>query len=120
MINDTDIQPALTAEEWKHRTKRGSLENGGRQGEEAFVAADDRVVLVAEERQTSPTLVGPPLRHALAALALYGKSFGFTRADVKLIETLSDGIDRQPPGARGVFRAAQHLAARIAALLPPK
>ena len=73
--------------------------------------------------------IKPSLRHALAALCLYGQPFGFTQEDVDaLLSNLHDDdcgalwalydhectCHRSPTIAR-----LQSLAARIAALLPP-
>lgn len=57
-------------------------------------------------------------RHALAALALYGQPFGFTREDVDLVMEMMFNLSpiiRDP-----AFDAdARSLASRITALLPP-
>ena len=57
-------------------------------------------------------------RHALAALCLYGKPFGFTPEDVELLRNAA--LDADASDYRGADAAAfDDLAARIAALLPP-
>ena len=55
-------------------------------------------------------------RQAIAARALYGESFGFTRADVALLRVLADRDGETGAYTRSTIR---ELADRIAALLPP-
>lgn len=52
-------------------------------------------------------------RHALAALALHGQTFGFTREDVEALRSLSADLH---PNNEPFYS----LADRIAALLPPE
>lgn len=59
--------------------------------------------------------VHPDHRRALAALALDGQPYGFTREDVTLLAQLADNAIWKE-GVEG----AENLAARIAALLPPE
>jgi hypothetical protein len=101
-----DIMPALDAEEW--------LEYGA-----------DRTVLRDFAMGKRPW--GPRRRHsdedklhAVAAMALYGQPFGFTQADVQLLE--DEAVMHARRGAPSdLNRAAsiRALAQRIAALIPP-
>lgn len=72
-----------------------------------------------------------PAIHALAALALHGQPFGFSWADVALLERLADydhreaaclegHVDDFPEVADNREAHVRALAARIAALLPPE
>ena len=118
-----DITPALTPEEW------GALPepmlddlwvfadaNGGIYGGRAAITGDD---VPGNIRLDSPE---SPRPHAIAALALHGQPFGFTRADLRLLEEaetkLAGGVapeDYIPFAERvGMLRE------RIAALLPPE
>ena len=87
------MKPALTPEEWAHREKWGAIAVG---------SASD------------------PRPHALAALALHGQPFGFTREDVEWLREMVDS-DTNPETAPVEFNAmCLSLAARIEALLPPE
>lgn len=55
----------------------------------------------------------PTNQHGLAALALYGQPFGFTQADVDALLRIASDEPKLAPPLLG-------LAARIAALLPPR
>lgn len=114
------IPPALTAKEW--RTTRVDLAYGlwyatleAADSHDAYLAGTGEVEATGEpapwlmlySKSESPNAI-VFRRHALAALALHGQPFGFTRKDVALL------------------RAANHanvlnsLIARIEALLPPE
>lgn len=56
--------------------------------------------------------------HAVAALALYGQPFGFTREDVKLLRDEAEG--EWNGEQMDVGRRLLRLADRIEALLPPE
>jgi hypothetical protein len=56
-------------------------------------------------------------RHQLAAIALYGQPFGFTWEDVDLLRDYGSYFD---DGAERNIDELHSLAARIAALLPPR
>lgn len=116
MANDTKIRPALTAEEWPRLAYTAeSSDDRLSLSDDCVLDSDGGIVAYPEER------------HALAALALYGQPFGFTRADVDLLRELAnpmacgarrDGITDDAPAFQAAFRVA-NLADRIAALLPP-
>jgi len=85
------VQPALTAKEWVAFLPRDARRSA--------MGADD-----------------PAERHALAARALYGQPFGFTREDV---EWLEEGYTEcaHCNEARAWYAS---MADRVAALLPPE
>lgn len=88
----SDIEPALTAEEW-----------------EGFAAMADSEI----ERMPAHA------RHLHAALCLYGQRFGFTWEDVDGLRALAESLSGNiiNPGSVAPLR---NLADRIAALLPPR
>jgi hypothetical protein len=102
-----DALPALSAEEW--------IQYGA-----------NRTVLIDFASDKRPW--GPRRRftyeeklHAAAAMALYDQVFGFTHADLELL--LGQAVLHERHGtSEDVRRAARlrDLAARIAALLPPR
>jgi hypothetical protein len=74
-------------------------------------------------------MVEPKQSHKLAALALHGQPFGFTRGDVKALRFLAElWVEDEGPAGEGwrstellnAQSLAQSLAARIEALLPPE
>lgn len=101
------IAPALTPEEWrKLAVSRGGFYadlsgdwQNGIPTDTLFVGSPESAVAV------SP-------RHALAALALHGQPFGFTREDVANLRWVA--CQRMPRAA-----ALNQIADRIEALLPP-
>lgn len=93
------MKPALTPEEWAAAMMTGDpVDNPVDFGP----IVGDRVHIPDSER------------HFAAALCLYGKPFGFTRADVDFIRHASEVHDEEDCGFRN------SLADRIEALLPPK
>jgi hypothetical protein len=98
---DSEIRPALTAEEWK-------FELGSRERPPTHQPALSYSDHFTQERP-----------HAIAASLLYGQPFGFTWDDVDLLREMT--LVQAPAGS---FRAAcerrDSLADRIAALLPPR
>lgn len=108
------IAPALTAEEWAVRIAsdgwRGAIVDFGR------CACGSRMLA----NLLDPSLL-PQSRHQLAALALHGQPFGFTREDVVFLRRVAEdeytatGARLLPHGERLLA-----LAARIEALLPPE
>ena len=59
--------------------------------------------------------------HAVAAMALYGQKFGFTREDVQLLRTgLQSYASPGWGGEADRSHRLENLAQRIAALLPPE
>lgn len=103
----SEINPALTAEEWAHPSNATQL---GHACNEVFVGEGDTLDTVT--------------RHGLAALCLYGKPFGFTAEDVEILRLLGsidfDGLCMDDYlGRPGSEARVKSLADRIAALLPP-
>lgn len=101
-----EVKPALAAEEWANVCVEGECRNDA---------------LWEMTRGWDP--FDPDLRtvedlphHALAALALHGQPFGFTREDVAALQ-MAIGYD---PTTGHLSEALESLAARIAALLPPE
>lgn len=95
------IKPALTAEEW------GKLGTRDLDMYHYLVEWDGR-------------------EHMIAAVALYGQPFGFTREDVKRVRAAAQMLESLLPVAgisdervMGEVEQLRSLAARIEALLPP-
>lgn len=122
----SQIEPALTPEEWEKLFSEG---NDGELERERFsiwrydagdpfpVEVRIRSVEEEEHEYTSSgrkveyaSLYGQEL-HALAALALYGQRFGFTHEDVRILRDLAEELVRDD---------LHDLADRIEALLPPR
>lgn len=122
------MKPALTAEQWEARDYRQVARELDSWGKERTSESreDDSTEYVAKlgvsengsvivmNRSHDRVLVPPPARAALAAFALSGQPFGFTRADVTALERAAEAL---PEGATRT--ALGNLAQRIAALLPP-
>lgn len=103
---ETTMQPAATREEWVRGVTgpAGTVTIAGEvniANGSLFVGPDDMVFDGKE-------------RHALAAFALYGQPFGFTREDVEALR--AEAYARHDDDGK---RLAS-LADRIAALLPPE
>lgn len=98
-MESTQIKPALTKEEW------------------ARITPDTGII----QRQINGVTYGyyagttPEGRHAMAALALYGQPFGFTRKDVQNLRAGGEWV-RMDGLTADEFRKS--LADRIEALLP--
>lgn len=117
-MSDEAVTPALTAEEWGDSSgswiKRDAFElEWGNDGALDMYGPGFGFAFGPED---SGDL------HALAALALHGQPFGFTRGDVELVrDCIGMEWDR---GTRDqcdqMERRLESLAARIAALLPPE
>jgi hypothetical protein len=102
------VRPALTPEQWAAQLWESGSEDPIQSGPEGVFVGDCVSVGGVET---------PAARHAIAALALHGESFGFTWADVDLLRTLADNhADR----LEGYGVPHRDLADRIAALLPPR
>lgn len=99
------ITPALTPKEWK------SLDTA-----DAFVQDGDLVVRTGWGSEDGST---PVNQHALAALALHQQPFGFTRADVELLDEAWCAVMGYHSGSAENAARLQLLRDRIAALLPP-
>jgi hypothetical protein len=108
-MENTEIKPALTAEEWDGLLTRHH------EGDEAGYVRDDEEIQNGLEMELTAAADGQD-RHAAAALALYGQPFGFTREDVQLLQDVAYHLDhRQDQQAK-----LDSLAAHIEALLPPE
>lgn len=112
------VTPALTPEEWATKTRNGS--------DPAYFPV--RTIKLAEysdaegvwnsltlKGQGGAVLVNHPDLHALAALALHGQPFGFTREDVSDLLWIRGTHPDIDLGER-----MTSLANRIEALLPPE
>lgn len=107
----SEIEPALTPEEW--------VREGGLMDE-----------IQAREGWFEASVHEPADRHRIAALALHGQPFGFTWDDVAGLREITSAyiglIDQavaSPASIAGEETLAQQLRAladRIAALLPPR
>lgn len=121
--------PALTPEQWEARDVRQPARDldawAKQRGPEA--REDDATEYVAKlglaasgavivmNRAHDRVLVPPPARPVLAALALDGQPFGFTRDDVATVRRAAEH------GATTAdAEALRDLAARLEALLPPE
>jgi hypothetical protein len=114
--------PALTPEEWA-RARQDDLpqfEGGGR------VSTAIETAHLYSVRAWDLT---PGDCHALAALALHGQPFGFTREEVAAIMTCVDvtreacvdaPTDAQSEREAAAWQLAWSAAAKLAALLPPE
>lgn len=105
-MSDDTVRPALTPGEWAELAiKRAHVKVHG-DGDPLWIRS-------AEPYETDVWVYGDE-RHALAALALHGQPFGFTREDViRVLRVANDmvpGTDEQ--------RDWVSLARRLAALLP--
>lgn len=116
-VSPDPIQPALTPEEWANllpeTTQRLAWANAGHNFRTAdFLGTPDPFSFRSGHGEYSDSLsVKPERRHTLAALALYGQPFGFTREDVEMLRSAAE-----IPGRDDLH----DLAARIEALLPPE
>lgn len=104
------IKPALTAEEWASRVRFGTDDailpmKRARLAE--YSNEDGNWNGLTLKGEAGIVCVNPPDMHAIAALALYGQPFGFTRKDVKALRHLG-------------WPAYEGIADRIEALLPPE
>lgn len=116
-----EVQPAMTAEEWA--TKRVARDGYPQcaivecevrfRGEKKF----ERGKWFALFSGDGEDVLRPATAHAIAALALHGQPFGFTRDDLAALRQACKyqwGLNRQEESV------LYSLAARIAALLPPE
>lgn len=108
-----EIEPALTPEEWAARRYASDELSEMRLEDGALVVEKDTGgAWYSDEHEYTDRD-----RHALAALALYGQPFGFTRTDVDAIRwaarLLEDNVIIGK--AHGLLAVAD----RIEALLPP-
>lgn len=108
------VKPALTPEEWRapHQIFNG------------FIDLDDGVIDVRLDGFYE-TAEPEKARHALAALALYGQPYGFTRDDAvacfHAAALIAYPEERElTPGLARLSDRLVDLARRIEALLPPE
>ena len=119
--------PALTPDQWQARDYRQSARDlddwaksrSGAQEEDAteYVAKlglNPAGSVVVMNRAHDRVLVPPPARAPLAALALAEQPFGFTPADVELVQRAATTSSDQQTAA-----ALRDLGHRIQDLLPP-
>jgi len=121
--------PALTPEQWEARDYRQPAREldawarqlGAAAGEDdateyvAKLGVTASGAVIAMNRAHDRVLVPPPARPVLAALALDGQPFGFTRDDVAAVRRAAER-----GGAPAELEALHDLAARLEALLPPE
>ena len=91
------IEPALTTEEWKWALKSDSYMSNG--GFSTWLTAN------------MPTAHGEYSAHEIAALALYGQLFGFTREEANHLRYVAEQTD---------WKGLQSIVEKIEALLPPE
>jgi hypothetical protein len=112
----SEIKPALTADDWES-AQRGAI----------ILPVGQR--LPVAEVDTPDEWYGKP--HEIAALCLYGQTFGFTREDLRQLRDAIDDlgyytdegpIDEgwQSPELLARIAHLESLANRIEALLPPE
>lgn len=119
--------PALTPEQWEARDYRqlardldgwAKSHSGAREDDVTeFVAKlglNQTGSVVVMNRAHDRVLVPPPARAPLAAFALAEQPFGFTAADVELLQVAA-GRSEDP----GAVAALRDLGQRIQDLLPP-
>ncbi len=128
MSDEAKVQPALTAEEWAAQDRRIGFHFGvHRLGGAVHLFVEDESYAYNNGTECSAADL-----HALAALALHGQEFGFTRRDVANELMTAARLEAEAECCRGTVldddkvsplfaRAVRHrsLAARIEALLPP-
>jgi hypothetical protein len=115
----SEIKPALAPEQFKNGYQNGALsvepwtDNSGR----LSIYILDAIPDPDGEGATSdaPVEVSAADRHALAALALYQQTFGFTREDVEALRKI---VRENEP--RDIADSLRSLADRVEALLPPE
>jgi len=124
------IQPALTPEEWKEREVESQYGNA----RTSFYVDHKGRIFASDESPGGEdriiVLNGPDdrIRHAIAALCLYGQPYGFTHEHLALLRYLNEGHDLEPDEESGfIDRALTRkqadclalLVEIVAALLPP-
>jgi len=119
--------PALTPDQWEARDYRqpardldnwAKSQSGAREDDASEYVAklglNDTGSVIVMNRAHDRVLVPPPARAPLAAFALAEQPFGFTPADVALVEATA--AQSQNPGAAAALR---DLGLRIRDLLSP-
>lgn len=94
------VAPAMTADEWEWQFSERNVSVTARMREAVEAGAAGH-------------------RHALAALALFGQPFGFTRKDVEFLRAVASDYET-PRGYGDVGETLLILAARIESLFPPE
>jgi hypothetical protein len=97
------MKPALTAEEWA-------------KGKPGVFGWDDGSAFVDWRNGTT----GAEAPHAIAAVCLHGKSFGFTWDDVEMVRNAVGMIESEWGSDGNMGGPLLDVADRIAALLPPR
>jgi hypothetical protein len=108
----SEIKPALTSEEWEHF----EFATGERPGDTLFgyINPDTRALHLGWNGDgMKPVKNSAPL----AALALYGQPFGFTREDVTKLRAVLESLIGYPSHE---WDTIESVADRIEALLPPE
>ena len=130
----TQVRPALTPEEWAVGKVVRPFARPVLLGEALTIAPDpdDPQRIFITDQGEEYALVEPHMRHALAALALHGQPFGFTREHLSALRLLLNdklyylqdegpaGEGWKSPEAERAIALLAEVADRIAALLPPE
>jgi len=131
MSTDT-VRPALTPEEWARLRATNHLTRPiGYAGQEIGVQVGHPWSGVSITAEHSHAGLSREMSHALAAVALHGQPFGFTREDVvalrRVVEIAREHEDRGPrdegwqsPEFSAAVARAESAVDRLAALLPPE
>jgi len=104
MVDDM-VGPALTPEEWANPVNM-------QLGSDCWIKEPQSLLL---STACGCLLFDVERRHAIAALALHGQPFGFTRDDVVALWSVIRDMDPEEPERLRLVS----LSARITALLPP-
>ena len=102
----SEIKNALTAEEWAQSGIDRRLAWG------AMIRKDGRL-------EPGHGILEPDERHGLAALALCGQPFGFTREMLVALRKVFYGLDVDDGSFEANTEVLRQVADRIEALLPP-
>lgn len=120
------IPPALDAEQWAARdyrqsasaidawTKQQPAADDDATEYVAKLGVNDRDCVIVMNRAHDRVLVPPPARAPLAALALAGQPFGFTRDDAAAVRRAADAVGEDEAAT------LRRIAARLDALAPPE
>jgi hypothetical protein len=105
------IEPALTAEEWS-----GAIGSGGT----VVLPASGKLEMQGDRATCECCGCFDVARYAVAALALYGQPFGFTREDASRIRGAAEFAVEMSGGRAnaGAVAKLHNIADRIEALLP--
>jgi len=115
------VSPALTSEEWA-RDDHGCVSVELERGRWTKVAAVGKWVpaeLIYDHDDGHSFSWTVRESHVIAALALYGQPFGFTREDCYLLWSIAASHEICSYFEGGEAAALNNLVARIEALLPP-